>query len=55
MALNGYIALRPKDQDALRELAGLYLTRATCGSKRRRTRRSAAAYLTAGSTSSPSR
>ena len=48
-ALNKYLELRPKDEDALRELAGLYLTRA---SKLQRTAQEAqarAGYLTAGS------
>ena len=39
-ALDAYIVLRPKDQDALRELAGLHRPTRTSASRRPRTRRS---------------
>ena len=49
-ALNKYLVLRPKDADALRELAGLYLTRAGKLQQTAQEVQARASYLTAGST-----
>jgi len=49
-ALNRYLQLRAKDEDALRELAGLYLTRATDLQRKAQEAQLRAGYLTAGST-----
>jgi tetratricopeptide (TPR) repeat protein len=49
-ALTRYLELRPKDQDALRELAGLYLTRASKLQREAQEAQARASYLTAGST-----
>jgi len=49
-ALNRYLTLRPKDQDALRELAGLYLNRATKLAQDAQVAQARASYLTLGST-----
>ena len=48
--LNKYLALRPKDENALRELAGLYLGRATTLAQRAQEAQVRASYLTFGST-----
>jgi tetratricopeptide (TPR) repeat protein len=48
-ALNRYLELRPKDEDALRELAGLYLTRATKLQQTAQEAQARASYVTAGS------
>jgi tetratricopeptide (TPR) repeat protein len=54
VALNGYLKLKPKDMDALRELAGLHLGRATSLSQDAQNAQARASYLTFGSTfSSP--
>jgi tetratricopeptide (TPR) repeat protein len=49
-ALTRYLELRPKDEDALRELAGLYLTRASTLQQTAQEAQTRASYLTAGST-----
>lgn len=49
-ALNRYLELRPKDEDALRELAGLYLTRATGLQRSAQEAQARASYFTSGST-----
>jgi tetratricopeptide (TPR) repeat protein len=49
-ALNQYLELRPKDEDALRELAALYLARATRLQRAAQEAQARASYLTAGST-----
>ena len=49
-ALNAYTKLEPKDQDALRELAGLYLTRGNTFQSEAQNAQVRAGYLTAGST-----
>jgi tetratricopeptide (TPR) repeat protein len=49
-ALNQYLELRPKDEDALRELAALYLSRATRLQRAAQEAQARASYLTAGST-----
>ena len=48
--LNGYVALRPKDEDALRELAGLYLARANALAQDAQIAQLRASYRTFGST-----
>ena len=48
--LNQYIEQRPKDQDALRELAGLHLGRATSLAQDAQVAQLRASYLTFGST-----
>jgi tetratricopeptide (TPR) repeat protein len=48
-ALNAYLDLRPKDEDALRELAGLYLTRASKKQQDAQIAQARASYLTLGS------
>jgi len=48
--LNAYLKLRPKDQDALRELAGLYLTKGNGFQGEAQNAQVRAGYLTAGST-----
>ena len=48
--LNKYLALRPKDENALRELAGLYLGKATTLSQQAQEAQVRASYLTFGST-----
>lgn len=48
--LNRYLELRPKDGDALRELAGIYLGRATTYAQRAQEAQLRASYLTFGST-----
>jgi tetratricopeptide (TPR) repeat protein len=54
VVLNRYLALKPKDEDALRELAGLHLGRATKLSQDAQEAQIRASYLTFGSTfSSP--
>lgn len=49
-AYKQYLTLRPKDQDALRELAGLYLTQGQQAQARAQEAQALAAYRTAGST-----
>ena len=49
-ALNTYTRLAPKDQDALRELAGLYLTRGNGFQAEAQNAQVRAGYLSAGST-----
>jgi tetratricopeptide (TPR) repeat protein len=49
-ALNRYIALRPKDQDALRELAGLHLGQGSTFAQDAQVAQLRASYLTFGST-----
>jgi len=49
-ALIAYTTLRPKDQDALRELAGLYLTKGNGFQTEAQNAQIRAGYLTAGST-----
>ena len=54
VALNDYLELAPKDMDALRELAGLHLGRATSLAQDAQNAQARASYLTFGSTfSSP--
>ena len=48
--LNRYTTLRPKDEDSLRELAGLYLTKANRLQTEAEATQQRANYLTAGST-----
>jgi tetratricopeptide (TPR) repeat protein len=48
-ALNRYLQLRPKDEDALREVAGLYLTRASKLQQKAQEAQARASYVTAGS------
>jgi tetratricopeptide (TPR) repeat protein len=48
--LTRYVAVRPKDQDALRELAGLHLGNATALAQRAQAAQVRASYLTFGST-----
>ena len=48
-ALNRYLVLRPKDVEALRELAGIYLTRASALQRDAQATQERASYLTAGS------
>jgi tetratricopeptide (TPR) repeat protein len=48
-ALNRYLELRPKDEDALREVAGLYLTRASKLQQTAQEAQARASYITAGS------
>ena len=48
--LNGYVAQRPKDEDALRELAGLYLARANALAREAQLAQLRASYMTFGST-----
>jgi tetratricopeptide (TPR) repeat protein len=48
--LNRYLALAPKDEEALRELAGLHLGRATVLAQRAQEAQARASYLTFGST-----
>lgn len=50
VVLNRYLALRPNDQDALRELAGLHLGRATSLAQNAQEAQVRASYLTFGST-----
>jgi tetratricopeptide (TPR) repeat protein len=50
VALNRYLALRPKDAEALQELAGLHLGRATALSRQGQEAQVRASYLTFGST-----
>jgi tetratricopeptide (TPR) repeat protein len=50
VALNEYLELRPKDEDALRELAALYLSRASRLQRAAQEAQARASYLTAGST-----
>jgi tetratricopeptide (TPR) repeat protein len=50
VALNKYLALRPKDENALRELAGLYLGKATTSAQQAQEAQMRASYLTFGST-----
>jgi tetratricopeptide (TPR) repeat protein len=50
VVLNRYLALRPKDQDALRELASLYLGRATALAQDAQEAQVRASYLTFGTT-----
>ncbi len=47
-ALESYVALRPKNTDALRELAGLYLGQATEAQQRARVAELRASYLATG-------
>ncbi|MBA2383212.1 MAG: tetratricopeptide repeat protein [Actinobacteria bacterium] len=49
VALNRYLELRPKDEDALRELAALYLSRATRLQRAAQEAQALSSYLTAGS------
>ena len=49
-ALQGYIQLKPKDADALRELAGLYLSEAAAAQQRAQIAQIREAYLAGGST-----
>ena len=49
-AYNRYLELRPNDEEALRELAGLYLGRATRLQRAAQEAQARASYLTAGST-----
>jgi tetratricopeptide (TPR) repeat protein len=49
-ALDAYLVLRPKDQDALRELAGLHLTDANLRQQDAQNAQIRAAYLSPGST-----
>ena len=48
--LNQYVAARPKDEDALRELAGLHLSRALAQSQQAQEVQARAGYQTFGST-----
>ena len=48
--LNGYVVQRPKDEDALRELAGLYLARANALAQDAQIAQLRASYRTFGST-----
>ena len=48
--LNGYVEQSPKDEDALRELAGLYLARANALAQDAQLAQLRASYLTFGST-----
>ena len=48
--MNRYLALRPKDEDALRELAGLHLSRANVLAREAQAAQVRASYLTFGST-----
>jgi tetratricopeptide (TPR) repeat protein len=48
--LNAYVAQSPKDEDALRELAGLYLARANALAQEAQIAQLRASYLTFGST-----
>ena len=48
--LNGYVTLRPKDEDAIRELAGLYLARANALAQDAQIAQLNASYRTFGST-----
>lgn len=50
VVLNRYLALRPKDENALRELAGLYLGKATTLAQQAQAAQVRASYLTFGST-----
>ena len=50
VVLNRYLELRPKDQEALQELAGLHLGRATALSRDAQEAQVRASYLTFGST-----
>ena len=50
VALSDYIELRPTDQDALRELAGLYLTEGNLAQQDAQNAQTRAGYLAAGST-----
>jgi tetratricopeptide (TPR) repeat protein len=50
VVLTGYIAQRPKDEDALRELAGLHLGRANALAQNAQIAQLRASYLTFGST-----
>jgi len=47
--LDDYLELRPKDEDALRELASLYLTKATARQRAAQEAQYRASFLTAGS------
>lgn len=49
-AYKDYLKLRPKDQDALRELAGLYLTQGQQAQARAQAAQALAGYRSAGST-----
>jgi tetratricopeptide (TPR) repeat protein len=49
VVLNRYLALKPKDMDALRELAGLHLGRATSLAQDAQNAQARASYLTFGS------
>ena len=48
--MRGYVEQRPKDQDALRELAGLYLARANALAQDAQIAQLLASYRTFGST-----
>ena len=50
VALTDYLELRPTDQDALRELAGLYLTEGNLAQQDAQNAQTRAGYLAAGST-----
>jgi tetratricopeptide (TPR) repeat protein len=50
VVLNRYLALAPKDQEALRELAGLHLNRANALARNAQQAQLRASYLTFGST-----
>jgi tetratricopeptide (TPR) repeat protein len=50
VVLNRYLALKPKDQEALRELAGLHLSRANVLAREAQAAQVRASYLTFGST-----
>lgn len=50
VVLSKYLTLRPKDENALRELAGLYLGKATTLSQQAQEAQVRASYLTFGST-----
>ncbi|MCP9484571.1 MAG: tetratricopeptide repeat protein [Gaiellaceae bacterium MAG52_C11] len=52
-ALTAYVGLRPTDQAALRELAGLYLTEGNVRQQEAQNAQTRAAYLTAGSITEP--
>jgi tetratricopeptide (TPR) repeat protein len=52
-ALEAYSQLRPKDEDALRELAGLYLTKGTIRQQDAQDAQLRASYLTAGQVFTP--
>lgn len=53
VALGDYLNLRPKDEDALRELAALYVTKANAAQREAQIAQLGAGYATASSTFAP--